>query len=70
MQSTAHPSVMETLADELCDSDHDWEENAKVKRSLMVSTGPYSEVLEKRKRKSQQSTVLAFFEKWKDLHPF
>jgi hypothetical protein len=24
-------SAMETLTDELCDNDHDWEQNAKVK---------------------------------------
>jgi len=32
-------SATDTLTDELCDTDHDWERSAKVKRSKMVSIG-------------------------------
>jgi hypothetical protein len=31
---------METLTDEICEIDHDWERSAKLKRSVMVSLGP------------------------------
>jgi type I site-specific restriction endonuclease len=37
-------SATETLTDELCDTDHDWERSAKVKRSKMISIGPSSEI--------------------------
>ena len=40
-----------------CDNDHNWERSAKVKGILMVSIGPYSEIMKEIKRKSQQSTV-------------
>lgn len=45
-------SAMETLTDELSEIDHDWEQSAKVRMSVIVSTGPYSEILKERKRKS------------------
>jgi hypothetical protein len=58
-------SAMETM--ELCEIDHNWERSAKVKRSVMVSIGPYSEILKERKkerkRKWRQSTLHAFFKK-------
>jgi hypothetical protein len=61
-------SHMETLIDELCDNDHNWERSAKVKRTVMVSTGPYFEVLKERKRKSQQSTLHALYKEGKILN--
>jgi hypothetical protein len=61
-------SDMETLIDELCDNDHDWKQSAKVKRTVIVSTGPYFEVLKERKRKSQQSTLHALFKEGKILN--
>jgi hypothetical protein len=54
-------SDMATLNDKLCDNEHNWERCAKVKRIVMVSTGPYFEVLKERKRKFQQSTPHALF---------
>lgn len=43
-------SATYTLTDELCDTDHDWERSAKVKRSKMVSIGPCSEIPKERKK--------------------
>jgi hypothetical protein len=40
-------SAMKTLNDELCETDHDWQRIAKVERSLMVSIGPYFDILKK-----------------------
>ena len=59
-------SAMDTLTDELCDNDHDWEWTAKVKKTIMISLGPYSEILKETKGKSQQSTLHVFFKKRKD----
>jgi hypothetical protein len=56
---------METLTDELCENDQDWERSGKVKRDVMVFIGPYSEILKGRTRKSRQSTLYAFFKKGK-----
>jgi predicted Zn-ribbon and HTH transcriptional regulator len=42
-------SAMDTLSDELCDTDHNWERSAKVKRSKMVSIGPCSGIPKERK---------------------
>jgi hypothetical protein len=61
--------AMETLTDELCDTDHDCQRSSKVKRGGMVAIGPYSEILKERKKerkKSRQSTLYAFFKKRKD----
>lgn len=62
-------SAMETLNDELCETDHDWEQSAKVKRSVMVSIGPYSELLKERNKKPWQSTLQTFFKKREDPQP-
>jgi hypothetical protein len=35
-------SVVVTVTGELCDTDHNWEQSAKVK-SIMVYSGPYSQ---------------------------
>jgi hypothetical protein len=35
--------------DELCGMDHKWECSVKVHRSVMVSNGPYCEILKERK---------------------
>ena len=59
-------SAMDTLTDELCDNNHDWEWTAKVKKTIMISLGPYSEILKETKGKSQQSTLYVFFKKRKD----
>ena len=56
-------SATGTLNDEICDNGHSWEWNAKVKRSIMVSIGTYSETLKERKGKSWQSMLHAFFPK-------
>ena len=45
-------STMWTLTDELCDTDHNCEQTAKVKRNAMVSICPYSKILKERQRKS------------------
>ena len=42
-------SATDTLTDELCETDHDWERSAKVKRSKVVSIGPCSETPKERK---------------------
>lgn len=42
-------SAMDTLTEELCDSDHDWESTVKVKRTVIISFGPYSEILKKQR---------------------
>jgi hypothetical protein len=44
-----------------CGNNHDWERSAKVRGIVKVSIGPYSEIIKEIKRKSQQSTVSAFF---------
>ena len=41
-------SATNTFTDELCDTDHDWEQSAKVKRSKMVSIGPCSVIPKER----------------------
>ena len=56
-------SAMDTLTDELCDNDHDWEWTVKVKKTVMISLGPYSEILKETKGKSKKSTLHAFFKK-------
>jgi len=43
------------------DNDHNWERSAKVKGIVMVSIGPYSEIIKEIERKSQQSTLSACF---------
>jgi hypothetical protein len=50
-------SAMEILSDELFETDRDWEQSVKVKRSVMVSIGPYSESLKERKETLIVSTV-------------
>jgi hypothetical protein len=58
-------SDIHKLNDELCETDHDWERSATPKRSVMASTRPYHKILIERKKKSQQSTLHAFFKKWR-----
>ncbi|XP_018430489.1 PREDICTED: tigger transposable element-derived protein 1-like [Nanorana parkeri] len=62
-------SVMETLADELSEMDPDWQRSATMRRGIMSSLGPYSEILRERKRQSRQSTRHAFSRKRQDSHP-
>ena len=57
--------AVETLTDELYEIDHDWKRSAKMKRSVMVSIGPYSEILKGRQEKSRQSTLHSFTKKKK-----
>jgi len=54
-------SSMESLTDELCDLDYDWERSTKVKRAIISSIGPYSEILNERKQRSKQLKLDNFF---------
>jgi hypothetical protein len=56
-------SDTDKITDELCEIDHDWERSATAKRSVMASMRPYHEILIERKKKSQKSTLHAFFKK-------
>jgi hypothetical protein len=49
MQHAATASAMENLADELCETDRDWERSAEVRRSVVVYICYYSEILKERK---------------------
>ncbi|XP_053572819.1 tigger transposable element-derived protein 1-like [Bombina bombina] len=53
-------SAMETLTDELCEIDHDWQRSAIVKMNVMSSLVPYSDILQERKSQSQPSILHAF----------
>ena len=57
-------ATMETLTDELCDTDHNWEWNVKVKRSIMLSNGHYTETLRK-KEKNIEETKEGRKKEWK-----
>jgi hypothetical protein len=45
-------SDIDKLTDEHCEIDHDWEQSATAKRSIMASMRPYHEILTDRKKKS------------------
>jgi hypothetical protein len=45
---------METLTDDLCEIDDDWERSAEVKSNIIVSIGPYSEILKERKKERKK----------------
>jgi hypothetical protein len=52
--------AVETLTDELYEIDHDWKRSAKMKRSVMVSIGPYSEISkEERRNLDSQHCILS-----------
>ena len=53
-------SATDMAAEELCDTDPDWERSSTVKRGIRAMLHPYYEYLQEKKKKSKQMTLHSF----------